>query len=135
MQSTLTLLDKALQIAPMPVWTKKFHLTRNAISTAKYSGKLTPVLAGNFALELGEDPQKWMAVAVIEGEKDSPAKQLLMKQLEKMKKLYLPTLNRKATHARKICAARIANSKDRATRYTIANAPNIRKFLNRVIAR
>lgn len=87
MENTMSLLEKALNIAPMPVWTKKFHLTRNAISTAKHSGKLTPVLAGNFAIELGEDAEKWIALAVIEGEKDSPAKQLLIRQLEKMKKL------------------------------------------------
>ncbi len=84
MQSTMTLLDKALLIAPMPVWTKKFQLSRNAISTAKHSGKLTPVLAGNFALELGEDPALWVTQAVIEGEKDSPAKRILQKKLETM---------------------------------------------------
>lgn len=87
MQTTLNLLEKALQIAPMPVWTEKFKLTRNAISTAKSSGRLTPVLAGHFAIELHEDPQKWITQAVIEGEKASPAKEQLIKQLRKIQKL------------------------------------------------
>ncbi|TAH12282.1 MAG: hypothetical protein EAZ11_06640 [Curvibacter sp.] len=87
MQSTLNLLERALAIAPMPVWTEKLDVHRNALRNAKNSGHLTPVLAGRLAIELQENPQAWMATAVLEGEKDSPAKRALIKQLEKMKKL------------------------------------------------
>ena len=85
MQTTMDLLAKALQIAPVPVWTEKFKLSRNAISTAKSSGHLTPVIAGHFAIELDEEPEKWMTLAVIEGEKASPAKDQLMKRLRKIR--------------------------------------------------
>jgi hypothetical protein len=66
------------------VWTEKFKLSRNAISTAKASGHLTPVIAGHFAAELNEDPNYWMSLAVMEGEKESPAKQALKKRLKNM---------------------------------------------------
>lgn len=87
MQSTLNLLERALAIAPMPVWTEKLDVHRNALRNARNSGHLTPVLAGRLALELQENPQAWMATAVLEGEKDSPAKRALIKQLEKMRNL------------------------------------------------
>ena len=87
MQSTLNLLERALAIAPMPVWTEKLDVHRNALRNARNSGHLTPVLAGRLALELQESPQDWMATAVLEGEKDSPAKRALIKQLEKMRNL------------------------------------------------
>lgn len=87
METTMDLLAKALQIAPMPVWTEKFKLSRNAISTAKASGHLTPVIAGHFAIELNEEPEKWMSRAVIEGEKASPAKDQLIKRMKHSLKL------------------------------------------------
>jgi hypothetical protein len=83
MQSTLTLLDKALAIAPMPVWAQRLGVHRNALRNARASGHLTPVLAGNLALELQENPEHWIAVAVVEGEKPSPAKDALAKRLAK----------------------------------------------------
>lgn len=83
MLRTLDLLDKATAIAPIPTWTKKLNLSRDAISTAKSSGHLTPVIAGALALELGESFEKWTTAAVLEGAKDSPAKRALLKKLEK----------------------------------------------------
>lgn len=38
---------------------------------AKKQGRLSPALAGNFAMELGEDLEHWMAIAALEAEKDS----------------------------------------------------------------
>lgn len=87
MQQTLNLLERALHIAPMPVWTEKLKLHRNALRNARESGHLTPVQAGALAIELNEDPTKWITLAVIEGEKDSPAKERLTKTLEGMRKL------------------------------------------------
>lgn len=87
MQQTMELLDKAVAIAPIPTWTKKLQLSRDAISNAKSKGHLTPVIAGALAAELDEDIAKWTTLAVIEGAKDSPAKRALMKKLEKIRKL------------------------------------------------
>jgi hypothetical protein len=82
MPNTLNLLERALLIAPMPVWTERLRVHRNALRNAKKAGHLTPVLAGNLALELNENPAQWITLAVIEGEKESPAKELLAKRLK-----------------------------------------------------
>lgn len=82
MQSTLHLLKRALNVATMPEWSRRLHIHRNALRNAEKSGHLTPVLAGNLALELNEDPAPWMALAVLEGEKASPAKEILVKRLQ-----------------------------------------------------
>lgn len=87
MQPTIDLLNKALEVAPIPTWTKKLHLTRDAIAGAKGKGYLTPVIAAGIAAELGEDVNAWTTAAVLEGAKDSPAKRALMKRLNNMKKL------------------------------------------------
>lgn len=88
MQTTLNLLDKALAIAPMPVWTDKLNVHRNVLRNARNSGHLPPVIAGLLAIELNEDPKGWMQAAVLEGEKDSPAKELLKRKLRKITTLY-----------------------------------------------
>lgn len=87
MQHTMELLNKALAVAPIPTWTKKLHLTRDAIAGAKGKGYLTPVIAAALAAELGEDVNAWTTAAVLEGAKDSPAKQALLKRLRHMSNL------------------------------------------------
>lgn len=87
MQRTLDLLEKALQIAPMPEWCERLKVHRNALRNARESGHLTPVLAGNLAIQLDEDPERWITLAVIEGEKESPAKEQLRKALQKVSNL------------------------------------------------
>lgn len=86
MQSTMSLLEKALSVHSMAEWTRRLSLSKNAISEAKRSGHLPPVLAGGLAIELNEDPKEWITAAVIEGEKDSPAKQALAKRIERWRK-------------------------------------------------
>ena len=80
MQTTLDLLKRALDVATMPEWSRRLHVHRNALRNAEKSGHLTPVLAGNLAMEMNEDPAPWMALAVLEGEKPSPAKDMLLKR-------------------------------------------------------
>lgn len=89
MQSTLNLLERALEVATMPEWSQRLHVHRNALRNARDSGHLSPVLAGNLALELNEDPAKWITLAVLEGEKASPAKEMLMKRMSKRAMLSL----------------------------------------------
>lgn len=83
MQTTMNLLDRALKVAPMPEWAERLSVHRNALRNARDRGHLTPVLAGNLALELNEDPAKWITLAVLEGEKASPAKEMLLKRLKR----------------------------------------------------
>ncbi|WP_187265756.1 hypothetical protein [Ottowia flava] len=43
-----------------------------SVAQAKKRGRLSPVLAGTIAIELGEEPQRWIAIAALEAEKESP---------------------------------------------------------------
>lgn len=89
--TTLDLLGKAITIKTIPEWTAALGLSQKALYTAKDRGHLTPVMAGLLAIELKEDPDKWISQAVIEGEKDSPAKRLLEKKLKAMHRMISAT--------------------------------------------
>ncbi len=71
MASTMELYEKALKKQRAAAWARTFNLTPSAFSQAKKQGRLSPVLAGNLAIELGEDPVEWVAIAALEAERDS----------------------------------------------------------------
>lgn len=71
MTKTIELLDKALEKKHAAAWAREFNLTRAALTIAKKQGRLSPVLAGNLAIELGEDPVQWIAIAALEAERES----------------------------------------------------------------
>lgn len=71
MTATIELLDKALQMKHAAAWARDLNLTRATFSMAKKQGRLSPVLAGNLAIELGEDPVQWIAVAALEAERET----------------------------------------------------------------
>lgn len=79
MNTTMELFEKALTIQNAAAWARKFNLTPAAMSVAKKKQRLSPVLAGNFAIELGEDAAAWIAVAALEAEPDSQLLQRLKK--------------------------------------------------------
>lgn len=99
MQPTLSLLERALALHNAQEWARRLSLSKNAIYEARKSGHLTPVVAGNLAIELGEDPQEWITAAVIEGEKDSPAKARLATRLERWRKRWLSIIGGMKTQA------------------------------------
>ena len=66
MNTTMELFEKALTVKPAADWTRQFNLSTGALSLAKKAGRLSPVLAGNFAIELGADVEHWIAVAALE---------------------------------------------------------------------
>lgn len=70
MQTTMELFDKAMEVKHAAAWARDLNITRQTFSMAKKQGRLSPVLAGNFAIELGEDAEHWIAVAALEAEKD-----------------------------------------------------------------
>ena len=72
MATTLELFEKALLKQNAAAWARTFNLTPSTFSHVKKQGRLSPILAGNFAIELGEDPTHWVAVAALEAEKESP---------------------------------------------------------------
>lgn len=87
MQTTLDLLARAQTVKTIPEWTQLMGLSKKALYTAKDRGHLTPVMAGLIAIEMNEDPDTWMRNAVIEGEKESPAKALLRRKLRQIASL------------------------------------------------
>jgi hypothetical protein len=86
MDSTMTLLDKALALNPAPYWHEKLGLNRNALHNARMRGHISPAIAGALAEELGEEPQKWIVVAALESERDSTCKELMVKRFSNWKK-------------------------------------------------
>lgn len=80
MQTTLDLLEKALAQHPAPYWTARLNLARTTLATAKVRGHLSPSIAGALAEEMGEDAQKWLVVAALEGERESACKTRMVKK-------------------------------------------------------
>lgn len=71
MKTTMELFAKALTKQHASAWARDFNITPETFSMAKKQGRLSPVLAGNIAAELGEDPIEWVALAALEAQKDT----------------------------------------------------------------
>lgn len=82
----MDLYEKALSVQRAADWAREFNLTRGALSIAKKQKRLSPVLAGNFAIKLGEPPEHWIAIAAIEAEKESPLLRRLLDCQENWRK-------------------------------------------------
>ena len=87
MPTTMQLLDKALQIKRASHWANELELSSGTMTNARKRGRLSPTLAGNIAVRLGENPEHWMAIAALEAEPESPLKQMLQATLSKVHKL------------------------------------------------
>ena len=72
MQTTYELLNRALEKQSAANWANALSITRQTFTNAKKVQRLSPSLAGNLALELGESPERWIAIAAMEAEKESP---------------------------------------------------------------
>lgn len=66
MHTTMELFEKALTVKHQSAWARDYNITPETFSMAKKTGRLSPIVAGNIAIDLGEDPEHWMAVAVLE---------------------------------------------------------------------
>lgn len=80
MQTTMELLEAALQKKNSTEWATQLKLSGNALRTAKHRGNLSPAIAGALAEELGEDPQKWIVIAALESERESACKTRMVKK-------------------------------------------------------
>jgi hypothetical protein len=87
MTQTIELLDKALAQKTASEWARVFNVSPSAITNARARGRLSPTLAGNLAIELGEDPGHWVEVAALEAEPDSTLLQRLKKSQAHWRKL------------------------------------------------
>lgn len=77
METTMQLLDKALNVKRAAHWANDLNLSNATFTMARKRGRLSPAMAGVIAMKLGENPQEWIAVAALEAEPDS----VLLQQL------------------------------------------------------
>lgn len=66
MDSTMALWQKALAMKHQSAWARTLNVSPSTFSQATKTGRLSPLLAGNIALEVGEDPEHWISVAALE---------------------------------------------------------------------
>lgn len=111
MKQTIHLLETATNREPIPYWTKRLGLSRQALHAAKLRSHLSPAIAFALAEELGEDPAEWALIAAVESERDSACKARMLKRLSGARKLYLSTLA-----ARGVVRQWINHPHDRTTR-------------------
>ncbi|RYH18041.1 MAG: hypothetical protein EON54_27620 [Alcaligenaceae bacterium] len=71
MHTTMDLFQKALGVQHAAAWARDLNVTRATFSMATKQQRLSPVLAGNIAMKLGEDPEHWIAVAALEAAPES----------------------------------------------------------------
>lgn len=81
MTTTLDLLEKALLQHTASDWARTFNISPSTITNARTRGRLSPTMAGNFAIKLGENPTQWIALAAMEAEPESAYKSQLLKRV------------------------------------------------------
>lgn len=86
MTNSLELLDKALKAhTSQAELARSLHVSPAALSQARARGRLSPSLAGALAKELGQPVAEWVAVAAIEAEPPSKARDTVKKALQAMR--------------------------------------------------
>lgn len=88
MQTTMNLLERALEQKSAQEWHKKLGLSRNAFHTAKIREHLSPAIAGALADEMGEDAKEWIVIAALESERASSCKEKMVKKFAKITSLW-----------------------------------------------
>ena len=83
MQTTMNLLDAALQIQPAPYWTERLSLARTTLHTAKSRGHLSPAIAGALPQSRVKDRKECSVLAALESERDSACKSRMLKRIAK----------------------------------------------------
>lgn len=71
MKTTIQLLAKALKTQKAAQWCRDLDINESAIAQAKRRGRLSPTMAGGFAIRMGEDPAHWVMTAAIEAEPET----------------------------------------------------------------
>ena len=85
MDTTYDLLKTALAKQPASAWSRIYKVQPSTFTNAKNIKRLSPILAGNLAIDLGEEPQRWMAIAAMEAERNSPMKTRLNEKMGRCK--------------------------------------------------
>lgn len=134
MQKTMDLWAKALERQHAAAWARVFNMTPAALSTAKKQGRLSPVLAGNVAIELGENPEHWIAVAALEAEKESELLARLKNRVNSWRRLCLSNHTNKSPQMRALslqaAVTRLYDAIDRTLNARRVNIEMVRKGLH-----
>jgi hypothetical protein len=72
--TTMDLLNLALERDNLRTWARRLVLSEEALRTARFRGRLSPMIAGALAEELQQDPVKWIVIAALETERESACK-------------------------------------------------------------
>lgn len=85
---TMQLLDRAAaHFASQREMSKALGFSATTLGNARMRGRLSPVVAGMLARELGEDVIYWTAIAALENEKPSKARDTLLMASTRWRKL------------------------------------------------
>ena len=79
---SIELLDKALETASAAEWQRRLGLSDATLYVARSRGSLSPSVAGALAEELGEDVDRWIVIAALEGERNSNCKERMLNRYE-----------------------------------------------------
>lgn len=79
---TLDLLDRALSVASVWEWNKRLGLSEQALYSSRRRGNLSPAIAGALAEQMGEDVDRWIVIAALEGERDSACRDRMLERYD-----------------------------------------------------
>lgn len=79
---TMELLEKALSKASAYEWQRRLGLSEQALGVSKHRGRLSPAIAGALAEQMGEDVDKWIVIAALEGERDSACRDRMLERYD-----------------------------------------------------
>lgn len=96
MPNTLELLAKALEIKTKSEWARHLNVMPSVFTRAAHEGRLSPALAGNLAIEIGEDAGEWMIAAMMESKQETALISRLRQRKPEWRKLLLPNNTPKA---------------------------------------
>ena len=84
METTLDLLARAVAGAPSSsALARTLHIDQSTLAKARDRGRLSPTLAGQIAQKLGEDATRWTALAALEAEPATTAREKLRRLIER----------------------------------------------------
>ena len=73
----------ALEKDSLRGWARKLELSEEALRTARFRGRLSPVLAGCIAEDLQQDAAMWIVIAALETERDTACKSRMIQRFRK----------------------------------------------------
>ena len=106
MPTTMDLLQKALTVQSQARWADTLEISDATLSQAKKRGRLSPTLAGSIASALDENPSDWIALAALEAEPESTAKNRLLQRLNSVTKRYFCAAQRTISRAAAVVGRR-----------------------------